>query len=304
VLLRGSAVDASVKDLPEPLKWIGGIFIVAALLFGAVKGCQEVRKASNEADKARHEAEAAAAKVPQPQPQPKPKAPPQPPPPEPEPAVPVVPAGPAVDKVILVGQSVPGWERGQEIVLERVELLPNFRMRWHLTHINRSGKDISVYSVPGAFVVDDLGNKYKWLDDSITKGESEGTIVNGQRWKYWADFQRVEPAASTMTVTWSATGPPRMTVRLSAAKSDAPLLSGKVRLFSKNAVVAGVEAWVEVNGERKTDWAVGAKEVALELPPGTYQITIQSVYQKRKTQVFRRAVTVETDKTADVSVDP
>lgn len=227
-------------------------------------------------------------------------------------------AGPPVaDRVVLVDQTFPGWERGLDITLDKVELLTNYRMRWSFTYTNRTGADIRVSAASGAFVLDDLGNKYKFLAGGTVGEQDEGLIVNGQRWKYWIEFQRPVAEASELYCT-IATGIPRMTVRITGTKSEGSVTSGRVKLFTKVAVSAGVQAWVEVGGERKAEWPVGAKEVTLDLPTGTHQLTVRAAFTVpapakkgkpaepvRQTRVqFDRRVTVEADKTVDVSVDP
>lgn len=46
-----------------------------------------------------------------------------------------------------------------------------------------------------------------------------------------------------------------------------------------------VEAWVEADGKR-TDWAVGAKELELTLPPGTHRIAVRMI-ERRGTKVVQ-----------------
>ena len=81
---------------------------------------------------------------------------------------------------------------------------------------------------------------------------------------------------------------------LQAAPESKPV-SGKIVLSSRGGpVIAGVRAWVEMDGKKIRDWSVGTDKVTLDnLPEGEYRVVVISVYEGRRSTIFNQRIRVE-----------
>jgi hypothetical protein len=80
---------------------------------------------------------------------------------------------------------------------------------------------------------------------------------------------------------------------------------GDLVLRTSRPIIKGVNAWVEIDGQRRTSWAVGDTQVQIALATGTYRVTVYSIYQgAMKTIYNNNKVTVTGGDTLTIDVGP
>jgi hypothetical protein len=79
---------------------------------------------------------------------------------------------------------------------------------------------------------------------------------------------------------------------------------GVLVLKTKDAIIAGVQAWVEVDGQHAADWKVGTTEVKLTIPAGNHRVAVYSIYQEVRRTIFDKQVEVAPDTTVPIDVGP
>ncbi|MGH7172020.1 MAG: hypothetical protein ACRELG_17230, partial [Gemmataceae bacterium] len=91
------------------------------------------------------------------------------------------------------------------------------------------------------------------------------------------------------------------TVSLRFAKNERAN-KGTLRLINRIPLPPGTTAWVEIDGKRTTDWERGRKVLSALLEPGTYHVTVYSVFDTTKTKCFDQQVTIRLGPPTNITV--
>jgi hypothetical protein len=78
---------------------------------------------------------------------------------------------------------------------------------------------------------------------------------------------------------------------------------GTLRLTTMFAVKSSVEAWVYIDGVRKTEWKFGKTEVEMKLVAGQYAVKVVSTHQGVRRVVYEGDIEISANKAKEVSVD-
>jgi hypothetical protein len=181
---------------------------------------------------------------------------------------------------------------------------------------------------------DDLGNHYRLHkfdlgDDLYFREKSpltlrrEYTIHPGDRVTDFLFSERPVAPAKMLFLTLpqrnvggSGTLKLQMPPTLNVPKPVEPAKPAKgiLVLKAKRPVRKGIEAWVEIDGERKADWPEGADELGMTLPAGEHQVTVYSMitvpsrihvsgFAKIKQTIYDKKVNVPGNETTTVNVE-
>jgi hypothetical protein len=80
--------------------------------------------------------------------------------------------------------------------------------------------------------------------------------------------------------------------------------TGQLELRATVPILEGVDAWVEVDGNRSANWMVNTAEVRVSLPAGLHRVTVRSIYQGVLGTFYDQDVQVAADATTSVHVGP
>lgn len=213
------------------------------------------------------------------------------------------------EKTVPVNATIASGDPRVEIVLLRVDLRNDRRMRWHFTFWNKTGKEMTYSVYPDkdvVYVTDDQGRRSNPLTSST--GQHSIHLPDGEKVNYWIDFQEPFPGARVITARFTASGKtlPTLVVSLAGAITPgAPTTgSGTLILRSGTKIRDGVDAWVEIDGKRVTGWAVGTSEVEIPVPAGNHRVSVLSVYQKKRSVVFDQMCTIPPSERTTIQVAP
>jgi hypothetical protein len=78
---------------------------------------------------------------------------------------------------------------------------------------------------------------------------------------------------------------------------------GTLRLTTMFAVKSSVEAWVYIDGVRKTEWKFGKTEVEMKLVAGQYAVKVVATHQGVRRVVYEGEIEISANKVKEVSVD-
>jgi hypothetical protein len=78
---------------------------------------------------------------------------------------------------------------------------------------------------------------------------------------------------------------------------------GTLRLLNNIPLPPGAEAWIEIDGKRASNWKVGQKESGLLLEPGTYRVTVYSIFNKVKKTCYDKEVKINPGPPTNIPVD-
>jgi hypothetical protein len=79
-----------------------------------------------------------------------------------------------------------------------------------------------------------------------------------------------------------------------------PRKTGVLRFKIGSPVLTGVEAWVEIDGERVAQWREGARELQVTYAAGTHQLSVHSVYAGVPRTFFKGTVTIPAGETREI----
>ncbi len=79
---------------------------------------------------------------------------------------------------------------------------------------------------------------------------------------------------------------------------------GTLRLTTMFAVKSSVEAWVYIDGVRKTEWRFGKTEVEMNLVAGSHAVKVVATHQGVRRVVYEGDIEISANKAKEVSVDP
>ncbi|MDZ7705385.1 MAG: hypothetical protein U5L04_12995 [Trueperaceae bacterium] len=92
----------------------------------------------------------------------------------------------------------PTNRRDVVFLVDRVEILPNDRMRWYVGFFNRSNSNYRVgFDTGRSYLTDEAGNAYPLLDSSYVTNES---LRAGVRRDYWLELPAPRGQADEFTV--------------------------------------------------------------------------------------------------------
>jgi hypothetical protein len=78
---------------------------------------------------------------------------------------------------------------------------------------------------------------------------------------------------------------------------------GTLRLTTLARVKDGVQAWVEIDGERKANFQVGSTQVELRLVEGRYGVKVVSIYQSKRLTIYEGEVEITANRVKEVPVE-
>lgn len=108
-------------------------------------------------------------------------------------------AGPDATKSVSVNRKLESWDTRLTITLDTIELLTaENKMRWNFSVFNQTGETQVLGGTENSYVTDKTGDTLKFLSKS-TANRYTLEIPNGQKVKYWFDFQSPKTAPATLT---------------------------------------------------------------------------------------------------------